>query len=148
MTIVDWINTALVVLSILATIGSLIVAMIKAKKSGKTINMLALIEKIPSLVTVAETIFGKGNGVAKLQYVVTQLKMIAMQNGIIVEDEELTRQVNNVVLATKYVNVGGSSNDKQPKQETPVDTVHVAEQDANNSQVVKNDASDSEIFGE
>lgn len=93
------------ILSILLTIASLILAWVKAKKSGNTKGMVAILEKIPSLVTTAESLYGAGKGSAKLDYVLTQLRLYALQNSINVNVEDLTAQVNSVVEATKNVNV-------------------------------------------
>lgn len=93
------------IISIVITILSLILAYIKARKSGNTKGMLAILEKIPSLVTTAESLYGAGKGSAKLDYVLTQLRLYALQNNIKVDAEELTAQVNSVVETTKNVNV-------------------------------------------
>lgn len=93
------------IISVIITIASLVVAFIKAKKNGNAKGMLAIVEAIPSLVTNAEGLFGKGNGQAKLDYVLTQLRLFALQNNIKVNVTDLTEQVNNVVKTTKEVNV-------------------------------------------
>lgn len=80
MSLVSFCTTyGLTILSIVATIISIIIALIKAKTNGNNKGMLAIIEKIPSLVTTAESLFGKGKGTAKLDYVLTQLRLYALQ---------------------------------------------------------------------
>lgn len=91
-------------LSILATIFSLIIAWLKARKNGNTKGMLAILEKIPSLVVTAESLYGSGKGSAKLDYVLTQLRLFALQNNIKVDVDDLTAQINSVVETTKNVN--------------------------------------------
>ena len=93
------------ILSIMATIASLIMAWVKAKRTGNTKGLLAIVERIPSLVTTAESLFGSGKGSAKLDYVLTQLRLYALQQNVKVDVEDLTAQINSVVDATKNVNV-------------------------------------------
>ena len=93
------------ILSILATIASLVIMLIKAKRTGNTQGLLAIVQKIPSLVTTAESLFGSSTGSAKLDYVLTQLRLYALQQNVKVDVEDLTAQINSVVDATKNVNV-------------------------------------------
>ena len=93
------------ILSIFATIASLIIAWVKARHTGNTKGLLAIVERIPSLVTTAESLFGSGKGSAKLDYVLTQLRLYALQQNVKVDVEDLTAQINSVVDATKNVNV-------------------------------------------
>lgn len=106
MSFVDFIVKYFVtILSIFATIASLIIAWVKAKHTGNTKGLLAIVERIPSLVTTAESLFGSGKGSAKLDYVLTQLRLYALQQNVKVDVEDLTAQINSVVDATKNVNV-------------------------------------------
>ena len=120
MSFVDFIvKYGVMILSIIATIASLIIAVIKAKLSGHTKGLLAIVERIPSLVTTAESLFGSGRGSAKLDYVLTQLRLYALQQNVKVDVEDLTAQINSVVDATNNVNV--------VKTETPSPTETPAE---------------------
>ena len=115
MSFVDFIvKYGVMILSIIATIASMIIAVIKAKRSGHTKGLLAIVERIPSLVTTAESLFGSGKGSAKLDYVLTQLRLYALQQNVKVDVEDLTAQINSVVDTTKNVNV--------VKTETPSST--------------------------
>ena len=106
MSFVDFIvKYVVMILSIIATIASLIIAWVKAKHTGNTKGLLAIVERIPSLVTTAESLFGSGKGSAKLDYVLTQLRLYALQQNVKVDVEDLTAQINSVVDATKNVNV-------------------------------------------
>ena len=106
MSFVDFIVKYFVtILSIFATIASLIIAWVKAKRTGNTKGLLAIVERIPSLVTTAESLFGSGKGSAKLDYVLTQLRLYALQQNVKVDVEDLTAQINSVVDTTKNVNV-------------------------------------------
>ena len=123
MSFVDFIvKYGIMILSIIATIASLIIAWVKAKRSGNTKGLLAIVEQIPSLVTTAESLFGRGKGSAKLDYVLTQLRLYALQQNVKVNVEDLTAQINSVVDATKNVNV--------VKTETPHPTETPAESGA------------------
>ena len=106
MSFVDFIvKYGIMILSIIATIASLIIAWVKAKRTGNTKGLLSIVERIPSLVTTAESLFGSGRGSAKLDYVLTQLRLYALQQNVKVDVEDLTAQINSVVDATKNVNV-------------------------------------------
>ena len=116
-----------VIVSIAVTVASIVWAIIKQVKAGNTKGIVALLELIPSLVITAESLYGKGKGSAKLDYVLTQLRLYALQQGVKVDVEDLTAQINSVVEATKSVNV--------VKAETPSPTETPAESraDGNNS---------------
>lgn len=94
-----------VILSICVTIASIVWAIIKQFKAGNTKGIVALLELIPSLVITAESLYGKGKGSAKLDYVLTQLRLYALQHNIKVNTEDLTAQINSVVETTNNVNM-------------------------------------------
>lgn len=113
----------LIILSAIATIVSLILALVKAKKSGNTKGIVAMLELIPSLVITAESLYGSGKGSAKLDYVLTQLRLYALQNNIKVDVEDLTAQVNSVVETTNNVNVNKVKvTDKPSKEDSTLDS--------------------------
>ena len=106
MSFIDFIvKYGVMILSIIATIASLIIAWVKAKRTGNTKGLLSIVERIPSLVTTAESLFSSGRGSAKLDYVLTQLRLYALQQDVKVDIEDLTAQINSVVDTTKNVNV-------------------------------------------
>lgn len=147
--IVNYINVGLAVAGCVSTIISLIVAYVKARRNGNSMKFISLIEKIPLFVTTAENLFGKGNGTIKLEYVLTQLKMLAMQNGLIVDEEKLRNEVNNVVLATNYVNVDGSkTNTNNQEQQDESIIVQSKLNDNPYCKVDTNSVVDNKIFGE
>lgn len=122
-----------VLLSALLTIASLIVALVQARKTGNKKGLLNLTKLIPTLVAEAEQMFGEGNGVSKLNYVLTKLRIYALENNVKVNEDELTQQVNNVVATTKVVNVGNIPTENT--QANSNDSHALAETCANNSQV-------------
>ena len=135
MTFVDFIaKYGIMILSIIATIASLIIAWVKAKRTGNAKGLLAILEQIPSLVTTAESLFGSGKGSAKLDYVLTQLRLYALQQNVKVNVEDLTAQINSVVDATKNVNV--------VKTETP----HSTETPAESGAVTENSPANTKDF--
>ena len=126
MSFVDFIvKYGIMILSIIATIASLIIAWVKAKHTGNTKGLLAIVERIPSLVTTAESLFGSGKGSAKLDYVLTQLRLYALQQNVKVNVEDLTAQINSVVDATKNVNV--VKTEMPHSTETPAESRAVTE---------------------
>ena len=119
-----------VIVSIAVTVASIVWAIIKQVKAGNTKAIVALLELIPSLVITAESLYGKGKGSAKLDYVLTQLRLYALQHNIKVNTEDLTAQINSVVETTNNVNMDKPALVK-PRQEAqtglatdskPVDT--------------------------
>lgn len=94
-----------VIVSIAVTVASIVWAIIKQVKAGNTKGIVALLELIPSLVITAESLYGKGKGSAKLDYVLTQLRLYALQHNIKVNTEDLTAQINSVVETTNNVNM-------------------------------------------
>lgn len=119
MSFVDFmVKYGITILSVIATIISLIIAFIKAKKTGNSKGMVAILEKIPSLVTTAESLYGKGKGSAKLDYVLTQLRLYALQSNIKVDINDLTAQINSVVETTNNVNIDKQKIETQPSENT------------------------------
>ena len=136
MSFVDFIvKYGVMILSIIATIASLVLAWVKAKRTGNTKGLLSIVERIPSLVTTAESLFGSGKGSAKLDYVLTQLRLYALQQNVKVDVEDLTAQINSVVDATKNVNVNVVKTETPSPTETPAES----RADAENSQAITQD---------
>ncbi len=91
--------------SALAFIIPLVVALIKAKKDSKlkdTVSSVLL--NIPVLVIKAEKLYGSGNGEQKLDYVLTQLRLLAYENAFQLDEEEATAEIEALISATKVVN--------------------------------------------
>ena len=116
------------ILSLLALVVSLIITFIKAKKNGNIKGVLDLVHLIPNLVVQAESLFGKGNGTAKLNYVLTELRVYALEHNICVTNEELKVQVESVVNATNQVNI-----DKTPNVEINENTANTDTQVSTNN---------------
>ena len=102
MEIVKYVLLGVNVLSLVVTIIAFL-AKNKGVKSSKLVSKLLAL--IPALVSKAEAMFGRGNGEAKLNYVVQALEMQALKEGYSVNEETLVKAVNNVVETTKNVNV-------------------------------------------
>ena len=133
MSFVDFIvKYGIMILSIIANIASLIIAWVKAKHTGNTKGLLAIVERIPSLVTTAESLFGSGKGSAKLDYVLTQLRLYALQQNFKEDVEDLTAQINSVVDATNNVNVVKTETPRPT--ETPAESRAVTENSQANTQ--------------
>lgn len=109
-------------LSLISLIISLIFLIRKAKKSGNIKGVLDLLNLIPNLVVQAETLFGVGNGTAKLNYVLTELRVYALEHNISVTNDELKLQIENVVSATNQVNTNKTPNLEINENTTNTDT--------------------------
>lgn len=118
----NWIT----LLSIIGAITSLVLAIFNAKSHGNSKGIVALFEQIPALVSTAECLYGSGKGVAKLDYVLTQLKLFALQNKIKVETGLLESQVNSVVQTTNVVNKGKQPQEIDFENQKPSDVEHCA----------------------
>ena len=77
--------------------------------------------------------FGSGKGSAKLDYVLTQLRLYALQQNVKVDVEDLTAQINSVVDATKNVNV------VKTETPSPTETSTESRADAENSPAITQD---------
>lgn len=96
------------VLSIIVSVLTITISVVKVVRNGasskESTKLLNLVSKIPDLVVSAEEIYGSGKGVAKLDYVLTKLKLEAMTIGVAVDENYLINAVENTVKATKTVN--------------------------------------------
>ena len=120
--------------AILFTI-SFAVGVTQRAKQKNVSKLQALYECIPNAVITAESIFGKGNGEKKKHLVMTELINIALQTKTKYDYAELDKHVEDVVKATKNVNVAVESveetfceSDEQREEstsvvETPVESV-------------------------
>lgn len=124
-----------VLLSAILTLASLIWAIIQAKKTGNKKGLLEMSALIPSLVAEAEQMFGGGNGVAKLNYVLTKLRIYALEHNVKADTDNLTAQVESVVATTKTVNVEAKTPSIQTTQAVDNDSGAMAEATTSNSQV-------------
>lgn len=95
---------------ILSTIITIVSIFITLKNSGSKKGFLSLLNLIPSLVIEAENMFGSGKGANKLNWVLTQLRIRALESNIKVSDAELTANIENVVNATNNVNTNKVEN--------------------------------------
>ena len=84
---------------------TLVNSIVQRAKQKNISKIQALYECIPNAVICAEKLFGNGNGENKKEYVMTSLINIALQSKTKFNLEELDEQVENVVKATKNVNV-------------------------------------------
>ena len=109
-TLSDIITLALILIGI----ASALIAYIKAKKSGNTAGQVEILNKIPELVIKAEQLFGAGNGSAKLQYVMNELRIFALERRIKVDNATLENSVNTMVNVSNNVNVGKLTTPSKP----------------------------------
>ena len=112
-TLSDIITLALILIGIASTI----IGYIKARKSGNTAGQVEILNKIPELVIRAEQLFGAGNGSAKLQYVMNELRIFALEHKVRVDNDVLKNSVNTIVNVSNNVNtskITPSKPDAQP----------------------------------
>lgn len=92
-------------LSCVGMIVSIILSIIKSKKAGSSNITSTLLQQLPNLITEAEQMFGSGKGIYKLQWVLTQLEILALKNNTILNRETWTNYINSYVETTNNVNV-------------------------------------------
>lgn len=137
----NWLNIVFVAISIVALAISTIIAIVKGKRSGKSLSLITIFEKIPYYISEAEQLFGSGKGAYKLNYVLMQIKMMAMQNNIVIDEEQIKNDINAIVDATKVVN-----NDVRKSQ---VEETTIEQQPSNvDNQINANTTNSVKIFGE
>lgn len=122
-------------LSAILTIASLVWAIIQAKRTGNKKGLLNMWALIPTLVAEAEQMFGSGNGVAKLNYVLTKLRIYALEHNVKADTEQMTQQVESVVATTKSVNVIQKTPTNEIEQSNDNVNKLVAETRTDNNQV-------------
>lgn len=84
-------------ISIILALGGLAFAWRNASKTTKTKLTNAIYTKIPSLVRQANVLFGTGNGIAKFNYVLTELRAYAIELGTKVDIGDLTERIEDEV---------------------------------------------------
>lgn len=80
-------------------LASIIVNIVTLAKKGKKTSILSILAHVPDYVSQAESIFGAGNGQAKLQWVLTKVQIDAVKANADISDEQIKESVENV-LAT------------------------------------------------
>lgn len=130
-TLSDIITLALIIIGI----ASALIAYIKAKKSGNTAGQIEILNKIPELVIRAEQIFGAGKGSAKLQYVMNELRIFALEHKIKVDSATLENSVNSMVNVTNNVNISKETTPSQPDETTDNITASVESEQGNTTNI-------------
>lgn len=80
-------------ITVIAVVVNIITLLSKNKKN----TVLSIISKIANYVSEAESIFGSGNGQAKLNWVLTKVQIDAVKANVKIEDEAIIKQVENVL---------------------------------------------------
>lgn len=119
------------IVSIIVAIVGLVIGWLNSSKTRKTKLVNAVYIKIPSLVRQANVIFGKGNGIAKFNYVLTELKAYAMELDTKVDIEDLTTRIEDEV---KTLNC-----ERDAKQEVNIITPSTNSEVDNSVEVTSND---------
>lgn len=125
------VNNWELLISIIISVVSLVLTFIKARKAGNTKKQLELYSQIPNLVREAELMFiGEKQGLSRLNYVLTKLRVYALENNISIDTIKLEQQVENEV---KTLNL--SKPTETPSQDVNNDTSVVVKADTDNKQV-------------
>lgn len=119
----EWLNNVLgVVIGVLTILGiaiGVLSVVLKRRNNGKATpvtevldvastiidHSLDMVKRVPDLVVKAEEMFGPGKGANKLDYVLTQLQLYALQNKTEYNEPELKDYIEKVIYTTKTVNV-------------------------------------------
>lgn len=87
-------------ISVVAVLFSIIKGIINSKNNKSTANVIKLneiISEIPRTVTEAEDIFGSGNGLAKLNYVLNKIQIKCLQNQVTFNETEIRDKVEEIL---------------------------------------------------
>ena len=95
-----------------AFVVSFVLSVKQHAKQKNITKLQALYECIPGAVINAEKLFGSKNGENKKLFVMTTLSNIALQSGTKFDYKELDKRVEDVVKATKNVNVAPQNIDQ------------------------------------
>lgn len=115
-------DNLLSILLILIGVISAVIARHLSKKNGNTNGQVALWDKIPELVVKAETLFGRGRGTDKLQWVLTELRLYALQNKIKVDDAVLEQKINTIVDVSNNININKSATPNNASNDANITT--------------------------
>lgn len=98
-------NIAYYTICVVAFVVSFLLSVKQHAKQKNITKLQALYECIPGAVINAEKLFGAKHGENKKLFVMTTLSNIALQSGTKFDYDELDKRVEDVVKATKNVNV-------------------------------------------
>ena len=115
---------------------SIVIAIKQRAKQKNVSNLQALYECIPNVVVMAEELFGQGNGKNKKEFVMTKLINIALESKTKYDFADLDKRVEDVVKATKQVNVKVDEKISDSAEETFQDTVETKSEQLQNFVVV------------
>lgn len=85
------------VLSGVVAVGSIVTSIFTTNKKNKKARTLEILANVTDYVKQAETIFGTGNGTAKLQWVLTKVQIDCVKNNLKITDEEISNEVEKVL---------------------------------------------------
>lgn len=83
----------------ISTLISLITTIMQKVKAGKLNEVNNILSNIAVYVAESESIFGAGNGNAKLQYVMNKVKIDCLQRDVEMSDEDIITQIESVLSA-------------------------------------------------
>lgn len=81
------------------TLLSTIWGILASKSSSNKTKLLGVVLSVPNLVFEAEKLFGRGNGVKKIQWVLDQVKMQCLETGLSVTKDFVTELVKSIMKA-------------------------------------------------
>lgn len=85
------------VLSGVVAVGSIVASIFTTSKKNKKARTLEILANVTDYVKQAETIFGTGNGTAKLQWVLTKVQIDCVKNNLKITDAEISNEVEKVL---------------------------------------------------
>lgn len=88
-----------IIVSSIITVGSIVASLFATSAKNKKARALEILGTVADYVKQAETLFGSGNGTAKLQWVLTKVQIDCVKNNVKISDETINNEVERV-LAT------------------------------------------------
>ena len=83
--------------SAFVSVVTIIANLIALRKKGKKATINAILANIASYVSQAESIFGKGCGPAKLQWVLTKVQIDCVQANVKIDEAVVKSEVENIL---------------------------------------------------
>lgn len=68
-------------------------------RKKRNVSLYKIVEKIPSLVLEADSLFPSGSGASKLAYVLTQIRTLCVMNKVNYDEQGFTEYIESVLSA-------------------------------------------------
>ena len=100
-----WLEIVIYVVSVIIGLITLLFPSLKiSKNKSKVEKWLKITKEIPELVIKAEQEYGSGHGKSKFRYVMTEIKLRCLEEGLRINEDEISSLIEDAVKVSKEVN--------------------------------------------